>query len=110
MSSRGTSVSEAISVTASFIAPATSVLNGLADISGDVAILRVNGVQDVQSTTDQGTGNYLAYPIYTGRRGGTSLPFNGLVYSKIIRFGPNLTADQISATERWMAQRTGVSL
>jgi len=91
-------------------APIINVVSALGDISGDNATLRINGTQVAQSTADQGTGNYLAYPLYTGRRGGTSLPFNGLVYCKIVRFGANLTADQIAATERWTAQRTGVAI
>lgn len=48
--------------------------------------------------------------MYIGMRGGTLLPFNGRLYGLITRFGPNLTADQISQTERWMAQKTGVTL
>jgi len=88
--------------------PTTVVLTGIGDIAGDVSRLRINGTQVAETLTDQGTGNFLAYPIYTGRRAGTSLPFNGLVYCKIVRFGANLTADQIASTERWTAQRTGV--
>lgn len=94
----------------SFAAPITNVLTGIGDISGDLATLRVNGSQAAQSTADQGAGNFLAYPLYIGRRGGTTLPFNGHLYGLITRFGPNLTADQIAQAERWMAQRTGVTL
>jgi len=98
------------SITAAATAPITNVVSSISDIANDNLILRINGAQAAISTADQGTGNYLAYPIYTGRRAGTSLPFNGLVYSKIVRFGANLTADQIASTERWTAQRIGVSL
>jgi len=59
------------------------------------------------SATDQGTGNFLAYPIYIGRRGGTALPFNGRVYGMIVRFGANLTTDQITQTETWINGKTG---
>jgi len=91
-------------------APTSNVVTGIGDIGVDNVALRVNGTQIAQSASDQGTENYLAYPIYTGRRAGTSLPFNGLVYSKIVRFGANLTDDQIASTERWTAQRTGVAI
>ncbi len=91
-------------------APVTSVIAATHDIAGDLSTIRHNGVTGTNATGDKGTGNFLAYPIYTGRRGGASVPFNGLVYSKIVRFGANLTADQIASTERWTAQRTGVSL
>lgn len=91
-------------------APTSSVVVGLGDISGDLATLRVKAVQVAQSTVDQGMGNFLAYPLFIGRRGGTSMPFNGNLYSIIARFGANLTADQITATETWVAAKTGVTL
>jgi hypothetical protein len=90
--------------------PRTSVLTGLGDISGDNVLLRVNGNQVAQSTADQGTGNYLAHPLYIGRRGGVSAAFNGHLYSLIVRFGANLDAGTISSTEGWVAGKTGVTL
>lgn len=90
-----------------YLAPTTQVLAGLGDIAADRATLRIGGVQVAQSTADQGTGNFLAYPLYIGRRGGTSLPFNGRIYGLIVRFGANLTADQITRTETWMNSKTG---
>jgi hypothetical protein len=90
-----------------FTAPASAVLTGLGDISGDLSIQRRNGSQVSQSTADQGTGNFLAYPLYLGRRGGTSLPFNGQMYGLITRFGSNLTTTAISRTESWMNSKTG---
>ena len=93
-----------------FPAPITNVLTGVGNISGDSVILRVNGTQAAQSTADQGTGNYLAYPLYLFRRGGTSLPFNGHFYGGIIRFGDNLPIETIEQTEAWMAAKTGVTL
>jgi hypothetical protein len=108
--SRG-SVDEASPVVASgFAAPITNVLAGLGDIAGDRSTIRVNGTQIAQSTSDQGTGNYLAYPLYIGRRGGTSNPFNGHIYSLIVRFGANLDAATITSTESWAAGKTGVTL
>jgi hypothetical protein len=109
--SRGTATSVAFTTSASFSAPNYSVISGLGDIAGDSARLRINGTQVSQVTTDQGTGNYLAYPLYIGRRGGTTLPFNGHLYSLVVRFGANLDAGTISSTERYVALRTaGVSL
>jgi hypothetical protein len=106
--SRGTTARDAQAT--SLAAPRTNVLAGLGDISGDRSTLRVNGVQAAQSTADQGTGNFLAYPLYIGRRGGTSLPFNGRDYGLIVRFGPNLDANTISNVEKYLAQKTGVTL
>lgn len=92
---------------ASYTSPITNVLTGLGDIAGDVATIRVNGTQVATGATDQGTGNYLAYPLYVGRRGGTSLPFNGRMYGLITRFGANLSEAQITQTEAWMNSKTG---
>lgn len=93
--------------TSSFAAPVTSVITGLGEISTDTCRIRVNGTQVASSAADQGTGNYLAYPAYIGRCGGTALPFNGRIYSLICRFGANLTADQIAQTEAWVNSKTG---
>ena len=91
-----------------YTAPITNVLGALGDISGDRATLRVNATQVTQSTGDQGTGNYLAYPLYIGRRGGTSIPYNGNVYSLITRFSAaNMDAATITNTETWVNSRTG---
>lgn len=104
LSSKGSVVAAAAAVT--FTSPITNVVTGLGDIAGDNATVRVNGTA-TSATTDQGTGNYLAYPIYLGRRGGASLPYNGRIYSLITRFGANLTTGQITATETWVNGKTG---
>lgn len=103
--SKGTVQVDAVAT--GFAAPNTSVLTGLSDISGDVVTIRVNGVQVDQDTADQGTGNYLAYPFFIGRRAGTSLAFNGRLYSLIARFGANLSTPQITAAEIWVNSKTG---
>jgi hypothetical protein len=104
--SKGT-VASAGSVASPLAAPLTSVLTGIGDISADVSTLRVNSSQVFTSATDQGTGNYLSYPLYLGRRGGASVPYNGRIYSLIVRFGTNLTTGQITATESWVNSKTG---
>jgi hypothetical protein len=88
-------------------APETNVLTGLGDISGDVSRFRRNKALIFTSSEDQGTGNFLAYPIYIGRRGGLNTPFNGNIYSVITRFGANLTDAQITSTETWINSKTG---
>ena len=105
--SRGTNSALYGSPSGGILAPATRVLCALGDIANDTALLRINGTQAAQSTTDQGTGNYLANALYIGRRGNTTLPFNGQLYSLIVRFGANLDADTISQTETWVNEKTG---
>jgi hypothetical protein len=90
-----------------FASPITNVLTLFGDISLDTLIGRVNGSQVNQSTADQGTGNYLTYLHYIGRRGGTSLPFNGRIYQMIARFGQNLDASTIAAAETFVNGKTG---
>ena len=105
--SKGTSPARAPVVNSVFAAaPNTSVLTGLGDIAGDISTLRRNGSVFDTNTADQGTGNYLAYPLYIGRRGTSTLPFNGNLYSLIIRFGANLDATTISNTETYVNGKT----
>ena len=102
---RGTVFADARGAT--FTAPITNVVTVTSDISADNLVLRVGGLVSASDSADQGTGNYLAYPLYIGRRAGTSLPFNGRLYGLITRFGANLSADQIAQTETWMNSKTG---
>jgi hypothetical protein len=103
--SKGTTLADAVAT--GIAAPVTRVLTGLGDIAGDSTILRANGTQADADTGDQGTGNYLAYPLYIGRRGGTALPFNGRDYGIIVRFGANLSTPTIVQTESFLNQKTG---
>jgi hypothetical protein len=105
-SSRGSGSLQVATSAATFPAPQTAVQTQTSDIAGDSVVLRINGVQAATATSDQGAGNYLAYPLYIGRRGGTTLPFNGRIYSLIIRFGANLDAATITNTETWVNGKT----
>lgn len=105
-SSRGTGIATAVTGN-SYTAPITNVLTGIGEIATDTSILRVNGVQIVSNANDQGTGNYLAYPMYIGRRAGTLQPFNGYLYSLIVRFGPTMAPEAIASTEAWVNSKTG---
>jgi hypothetical protein len=93
-----------------YTAPITSVLTGQGSIATDLSTLRINGTQVGSSSADQGTGNFGNYPLYLGRRGGTSAPFNGQIYNLIVRFGANLDAGAITSTETFVAGKTGVTL
>lgn len=93
----------------SFVSPISAVLTMASNISGPTLDTRVNASASTTSTSTQGTGNFGNYPIYFGRRGGASIPYNGLDFGFVI-VGKTLTAAQIASTERWMAQRTGVSI
>lgn len=103
--SKGTNASEAIAAT--YTSPITNVVTCISDISTDVINIRTNGTQVAASFSDQGTGNFLAYPLYLGRRASIAWPYNGRIYSLIVRFGANLTTGKITSTETWVNGKTG---
>jgi len=107
--SRGTIGRTATSAT-TFAAPITAVLTGISDIAGDNCVLRINGAQAASDAGDQGTGDYAALQMFVGRTNATLYPFNGRLFSLIVRFGPNLDAATISQVEQWVATKTGVTL
>lgn len=85
--------------------PVTAVLTSQMDIAGDATSLRVNGVSAGTSVANLGTGNLGNYPLYIGRRGGSTLPFNGRLYSLIVR-GAASTNAQIVGAEKWVNGKT----
>jgi len=104
--SRGTS--SLVDIVCAASVPSTKVATGLGDISGDTTTLRLDGFQAATSTTDQGTGNYLAYPPSLGACAATSSSSQGHLYSLITRFGANLDAPTIASTEAYVAGKTGI--
>ncbi len=93
---------------ASYAAPITNILRGECDISGDSTKLAINGGTPTSSASDLGTGNFLSNVMYIGRRGGTTIPFNGLLYCLIFRFSAsNMSSKDITNTETWVNRRTG---
>ena len=103
--SQGSGSVSTAKVTSGYLAPTTNVLTGLGNISGDSAILRINGTQAASSPADQGTGNYANASLYIGRRGGSTLPFNGRLYSLIVT-GKLASAAEIASTENWVEAKT----
>ena len=92
-------------VASSLTAPISRIVTGLADIAGDRATIRIDGVQADQDTGDQGTGNYGNYSMFIGRRNNATLPFNGRDFG-IIVVGKTASAGEIADTETWLAART----
>ena len=96
-----------------YAAPITNVVSLLSDIGEASASaeqsMRINGAAVSLTTvgSNAGTGNFLAYPLYIGRRGGTSSPANMNLSSLIVRFGTNLDAGTITSTETWVNGKTG---
>jgi hypothetical protein len=107
--SRGAEVQIQRATAGPYAAPISNVVTGTANIAGSSVVLRVNGTQAATAGTSQGTGNYRNDALHIGRRGGSTLPFNGRLTQLIVR-GATTSADQIAATERVIAGRTGVTL
>lgn len=90
-------------------APNTTLLTAQSKISTDSAVLRGNGAQIGSSALDQGSGNFGNYPIYFGRRGGSTLPVNGKEYQTVIR-NRLLSAAELASLETFVAGKTGIIL
>ena len=90
-------------------APVSFVHSGQGDIATPRTAGRVNGASTGITSTSLGTGNYGNYPLYVGRRGTTSIPFNGRIYQLLI-LGRNVTPDELFLTERYVGQKMGIAL
>ena len=104
--SRGTSFTLASSSSAVDVSPNTSVLTARLDIAAPLTQLIVNRAVRATNTASQGTGNYGNWPLFIGRRNNASFPFNGRLYSLIVRGAASSTTEIID-TETWVNARTG---
>jgi len=90
-----------------FASPNTAVLTAQSGISTDLQSIRINAATAVLGSGDLGTGNLgSGQIIYIGSRSGTSLPFNGHLYSLIVR-GAQSTDAQVAAAEMYVNSKTG---
>lgn len=95
----------------SYASPSNAVLTLLAQIATDSVTLRVNGTSAATSSADQGTGNYSNHIVYIGRRGGSTVPFNGRVYSYTQRGSTTPTSEAfIAKMNRYAAQLMAVTI
>lgn len=100
---------------ATYTAPITNVISSTlkttAASSSETPTTRINGagVPGTSAGTGGSVGNFGNYPLYIGRRGGSSLPFTGYIYRMIV-IGRTLTADELANAEAWCAEPAGVVL
>ena len=92
-----------------YVAPNSSVLAAKVDIGLDLYSFSVSGKVFTGASTDFGSGNYGNYPLYIGRRGGVSFPFNGHLYG-LIGIGRLTTDSETKALEKSIAKNVGVTL
>lgn len=109
--SRGTASAISIDMAISFTYPApdAAVLSAKHDISTDLSSISRNGVVGTGGVGDQGLGNFGNYPLYIGRRGSASLPFDGHIYG-LIGIGKLTSDNEMVVIEKELAKRTGVTL
>ena len=97
-----------------YAAPNSAILSSKMDLSkelySDQLKVRINATDKTYSSasTAQG-GNFANTPVYIGRRGGISSPFNGHIYSLIVA-GRLATESETANIEKELAKRTGVTL
>lgn len=92
---------------ATFAAPVNNVVSVQGNIALDICNLRINGAQVESSSSDQGTGKYGNYPLYIGRRGGTTFSFKGNLYGLFIGGGLD-DIYKLKKVEQYLAAKTGV--
>lgn len=85
------------------------VLCAKAAINTPLLTVRRNAILNIDDNRTQGTGNYGNYPLYIGRRAGTTLPFSGHLYS-LIGIGRLTTGSETAALEKAIAKNVGVTL
>lgn len=90
------------------LSPISALINCSASISAPLIKIKVN-TDEAISNTSQGTGNYGNYPLYIGRRGGTSSPFNGQIYALLV-IGKLLDNATTVRIEKEFAKYMGVTL
>jgi hypothetical protein len=95
-----------IAVTAAATAPSTNVLTGLMSEPGSYTKLRVNGVEQATDATSLGATALNSFRnFYIGGRQGTSLFFNGGLYSLIfVSSPPNF--EKVTTAERYVNDKT----
>lgn len=86
-------------------APITGVYSSRADFGAKTIAGRINTNPMVAVGSFGSGGTYGNYPLYIGRRAGTSLPFNGHLYGLIIR-GAATSDSQIKSVERYVNTKT----
>ena len=84
----------------------TAAANSSAAVAVNVNGTFAAGANDASAIS---TGNFGTYPLYIGARNNASNYFNGHLYSLVV-VGSAVSAGNISATEQWVAQKTGIQI
>ena len=91
------------------VAPADAIVSAMGNVQASLNTIRINGETGINSTAPLGSGVFINAPIYIGRRGGTSLSFNGHIYG-LISVGKLTSDKETVGIEKELAKRVGVAL
>jgi hypothetical protein len=90
--------------------PDKIVMTSVASISAPSHLLRIDGSLINSNTNSLGNGPYTDQPLSIGSRaGGTASKLDGRIYGIIVR-GKVSTANEISSVEKYLADKSGVTL
>lgn len=107
LATKGTTEVNVATTAAGYPAPISAIASAVMDIAAPISTLRINGVVAQSSSASLGSGSLGNYPLYIGRRAGSSLPFNGRLYGLLIR-GAATTDSTIAKVERYLNQKAKV--
>jgi hypothetical protein len=98
-------------VAQNYAAPITNVISVSQNTAAATVALqtkpRINGADIAQTgVTLAAATNFANEALYIGRRGGSTLPFNGRIYQMVV-CGKTLSADELASTEAYVNARTG---
>lgn len=96
--------------TATAVAPNSAVLALLSDLGQPRTEHRKDGQFAGGSNGPTGGGNFGNYPLYIGRRAGTSLPFSGFLHQLVIRGGAWPDATELAQLEAYLAAKSKVAI
>lgn len=88
-------------------APISCVAGGWASLSMPYMRYRINQGVPVTSSAATGGGNYGVYPLFIGRRNGSYFPFNGRLYSLLIR-GAATPDTTVAMVESYLNQKARI--
>lgn len=90
--------------------PNNSIITSVANMSTPRHLFRRNGAVVTDSGSTLGTGTYNNHQLSIGgRAGGASANLDGKIYALVI-VGKEITAQQIDSVEKYMSDKSGVSL
>lgn len=107
LATKGTTEVNVTTTAAGYPSPVSAIASAVMDIAAPISTLRVNGAVAQSSSASLGSGSLGNYPLYIGRRAGSSLPFNGRLYGLLIRAGASNNM-QITAVEKFLNKKARV--